>query len=317
MYRQSEEVMEKTQTSYLVAGAAGNLGHRIIDALLRTRPGSEIRAGIRGGIEGKHGDRAKGWLANGVTVVDMDLDDPLSLTHACAGTGTVISAVQGGPDTVIDGQSRLLEAALAAGVGRFVPSDFSEDLFSIPEGINPYLDMRRTFDTTLRSSGMPYTHILNGGFMDAVFSSPGLIDVDAGTITYWGDDDVPLDFTSLDDVAAWTVAAIDDPATINSVVPVAGDRRTIAQIAADYAAVTGKELRRMRRGSIDEGYAELRRMEKAGAHPMAMIPLQYLLPMMSGEGTLRNIANERYPGVQPTSLRDFMKRQFAKSGGER
>jgi hypothetical protein len=41
--------------------------------------------------------------------------DPLSLKHACAGVGTIISAVQGGPDTIIDGQSRLLEAALAAG----------------------------------------------------------------------------------------------------------------------------------------------------------------------------------------------------------
>ncbi len=214
--------MEKTQTSYLVAGAAGNLGHRIIEALLRTRPGSEIRAGIRGGIEGKHGERAKGWLANGITVVDMNLDDPLSLTHACAGHRDFSRSRRS--RHVIDGQSRLLDAALAAGAGRFVPSDFSEDLFSIPEGINPYLDMRRTFDTKIRSSGMPYTHILNGGFMDAVFSSPGLIDVDAGTITYWGDDDVPLDFTSLDDVAAWTVAAIDVTATINSVVPVAGDR---------------------------------------------------------------------------------------------
>lgn len=309
--------MENTHTSYLIAGAAGDLGHRIIDALLRTRSAREIRAGVRGGSAGKHGNRARGWIANGVTVVNMDLDDPLSLKHACAGVGTVISAVQGGPDTIIDGQSRLLEAALAAGVGRFVPSDFSEDLFSIPEGINPYLDMRRTFDRKVSPSGIGYTHILNGGFMEAVFSNPGLIDAEAGTITYWGDDEVPLDFTSLNDVAAWTVAAVDDPTTVNSVVSVAGDRRTIAQIAADYAAATGKELLQVRRGSIADGYAELRRMAKAGAHPMAMLPLQYLLPMMSGEGALCDIANDQYPTVRPTSLLDFMKRHYLTRGGKR
>ena len=309
--------MEKTRTSYLIAGAAGNLGHRIIDALLRTRPAREIRAGVRGGSAGKHRNRASGWLANGVTVVDMDLDDPLSLEQACAGVGTVISAVQGGPETIIDGQSRLLEAALAANVGRFVPSDFSENLFSIPAGINPYLDMRRAFDNKVGPSGIGYTHVLNGGFMEAVFSNPGLIDAEAGTITYWGDDEVPLDFTSLNDVAAWTVAAIDDPRTINRVVSVAGDRRTIAQIGADYAEATGKELRQVRRGSIADGYAELRRMAKAGAHPMAMLPLQYLLPMMSGEGTLRDIANDRYPTVRPTSLVDFMKRRYRTRSGKR
>lgn len=266
--------MENTHTSYLIAGAAGDLGHRIIDALLRTRPAREIRAGVRGGSAGKHGNRARGWIANGVTVVNMDLDDPLSLKHACAGVGTVISAVQGGPETIIDGQPRLLEAALAAGVGRFVPSDFSENLFSIPEGINPYLDMRRTFARKVALSGIGYTHILNGGFMEAVFSNPGLIDAEAGTITYWGDDEVPLDFTSMKDVAAWTVAAVEDPAAVSRMVSVAGDSRTIAQIAGDYAAATGKELHRVRRGSIADGYAELRRMAKAGAHPMAMLPLQ-------------------------------------------
>lgn len=211
----------------------------------------------------------------------------------------------------------MLEAALAAGVGRFVPSDFSENLFSIPEGIDPYLDMRRTFDRKVAPSGIGYTHILNGGFMEAVFSNPGLIDAEAGTITYWGDDEVPLDFTSMNDVAAWTVAAVEDPASVNRMVSVAGDRRTIAQIAGDYAAATGKALHRVRRGSIADGYAELRRMAKAGAHPMAMLPLQYLLPMISGEGTLRDIANDQYPTVRPTSLLDFMKRHYATKGSKR
>jgi hypothetical protein len=43
---------------------------------------------------------------------------------------------------------------------------------TIPTGINPYLDARRTFALQLTGSGMRFTHLLNGRLMEAVFSSP-------------------------------------------------------------------------------------------------------------------------------------------------
>ena len=39
-------------------------------------------------------------------------------------------------DVIVDGQLSLARAAKAAGVRRFFPSDYSFDLFSVPEGIN-------------------------------------------------------------------------------------------------------------------------------------------------------------------------------------
>jgi uncharacterized protein YbjT (DUF2867 family) len=302
--------MSESKTTYLVMGAAGDLGHRILKALMGTKEGKRVRAGVRGGSTGKHASLARNWSAAGVTVLDAELHNAESLKRACDGVDTVISAVQGGPETIIDGQAKLLDASVKAGISRFVPSDFSEDLFSIPEGINPYLDWRRTFDLRVEPSGIGYMHFLNGGFMDAVFSSPGLIDTQAGTITYWGDGEIPLDFTSMDDVAAYLAAAASNPYALNTVVEIAGDRRTIAEIASDFEAVTGQSLKPVRRGSIEEGYAELKRMEAAGANAMAMLPLQYLLPMMSGEGQLRRLANDRYPAVRRTPLRDFMRKQY-------
>ena len=123
-----------------------------------------------------------------------------------------------------------------------MPSDFAEDLISVPESINPYLDVRPQFAKHLQSSGVVYTYVLNGGFMDVIFASPGLIQADAGTISFWGDGHMPLDFTTLEDVAAYTVAAVNNPATLNSVVEVAEDRRTVHQIADDYEAATGRPL---------------------------------------------------------------------------
>jgi hypothetical protein len=57
-----------------------------------------------------------------------DLADPESLARACAGMDVVISAVQGGPEVIVEGQRTLLAAAEAAGVTRMIPSDFSADI---------------------------------------------------------------------------------------------------------------------------------------------------------------------------------------------
>jgi uncharacterized protein YbjT (DUF2867 family) len=298
--------MQTNVETHLVIGGAGDLGHRIVAAMLSGKNPRKVRVGLRGGPTGKHAARAQAWIAAGAEVVDADLNDRNGLLRVCEGVSTVISAVQGGPETIIDGQMNLLEACRQTGVARLVPSDFAEDLFHVHEGINPYLDIRRRFADHLHASNVGYMHILNGGFMDVIFASPGLVQAQAGTISFWGDGFMPLDFTTLNDVAAYVVAAIDNPATLNTVVEVAGDRRTVHQIADDYQAATGRSLTRICRGSIDEGYATLHRMVAEGAHPMALLSLQYLLPMMSGEGRLRNIANAEYPAIHPTSLRTFL-----------
>lgn len=298
-------------TTYLVLGAAGALGRLIVPALLKQGQAARVRVGVRGGLAGKHAPLLESWAAGGIKVFDADLGDTESLKRACNGVDTVISAVQGGPDVIIDGQARLLAVVKRAGVTRFVPSDFAEDLFSIPKGINPYLDWRRTFDRQVAPSGIGFTHVLNGGFMEAVFSSPGLIDAGAGTISFWGDGHMPMDFTSMEDVAAYLAAALADPKTLNTTVEIAGDSRTVHEVADDYEAATGHRLQRVCHGSIEAGYAELRRMEAAGAHPMAMLPMQYLLPMMSGEGRLRRPCNACYPSIKPTSLHGFLRSHVA------
>jgi uncharacterized protein YbjT (DUF2867 family) len=299
--------MTKLKNVTLIVGAAGDLGHHVVNRMLTAADPHTVRIGVRGGSTGKHSARVKRWAASGANVVDLNLGDRETLLRACEGVTTVISTVQGGPDTIIDGQLNLLDACRATGVERLVPSDFSEDLFSIPEGINPYLDARRAFARHLEDGTVGYMHFLNGGFMDVIFASPGLIDAHAGTITFWGDGHMPLDFTTLGDVAAYLVAAIQTPLTLNSVVEIAGDQRTVHQIAEDYEESTGRALKRICRGSIEEGYATLRRKEADGAHPMALLPLQYLLPMMSGEGRLRHVANTDYPTIKPTSLWNFLR----------
>lgn len=69
------------------------------------------------------------------------------LTTALIGVSVVVSALQGLRDVIIDTQSNVLQAAVDAGVPRFIPSDYSVDYTALTEGENRNFDLRRVFYT--------------------------------------------------------------------------------------------------------------------------------------------------------------------------
>ena len=62
--------------------------------------------------------------SRGVTPVLVDYDDPAALQRACEGAACVVSALNGLEAVIIGAQGRLLDAAVAADVPRFIPSDY-------------------------------------------------------------------------------------------------------------------------------------------------------------------------------------------------
>lgn len=293
----------------LVAGANGNLGTRIARAMHAR--GRRVRCGMR------NPGNDTGTLAALGDVVRADLDDPASLRAACDGADVVVSAVQGGPDVIVDGQRRLLSAARDAGAARFVPSDYSLDLFALASGENWNSDARRTFDDELISSGQGYTILLNGAFME-VIAAPfmRMVDPAAGTMTFWGDGAMPFDLTSMDDTAAYLAEIVGDPNTLNRVVQVVGQRLSVEQIARSYTEATGQPLRLQSRGGIEQGYAELERLKSQTDDPMVLLPLMYQLPMVSGKGRLTAVENDRYPQITPTTLTEVLRAQHNNSPRE-
>ena len=77
------------------------------------------------------------------------MTDVAELTQACAGASCVVSALQGLREVIVGTQSALLAAAVAAGVPRFIPSDFSSDYTQQLVGVNRNFDLRREFGAHL------------------------------------------------------------------------------------------------------------------------------------------------------------------------
>ena len=195
--------MKKT---IVVAGATGNLGYRICKELIKKE--AHVKAIVR---RSSDPEKVASLRKMGVEIIEVKLFNKDELIVACQGAIGVVSAVAGLRDVIINTQLELLYAAIAAGVPHFIPSDFSSDFTGIPEGENRNFDLRKEFQVHLDNSPIKATSIFNGCFADILRYNTPLFNVKAGTVAYYDNKtDWQIDFTTMDDTAAFTAEAILD-----------------------------------------------------------------------------------------------------------
>jgi len=193
----------------LVAGATGNLGQRICRELIKRK--IPVRAIVRNGSAQQKIDA----LAEmGVDIVNVDLANEQELIGACNQVSCVVSALAGLREAILETQTKLLNAAVAAGVPHFIPSDFSSDFTLMPAGENRNFDLRKEFHQILDNSQIRATSIFNGAFSDILRYNTPLFNVKEHTVAYYDDKaEWKIDFTTMDDTAAFTaMAALDETA---------------------------------------------------------------------------------------------------------
>ena len=290
-------------TTVLMAGATGMLGNRIAEHLL-DRPDVVVRLLLRSAVPPgtPKALAVDALVARGAQVVIGDATDPASLDPATRGADVVVSALQGGPEIIVDGQIALAEAATRNGARRFVASDFAIDLFAAPEGA-PQFDMRRRADAAIDALPLEAVHVLNGGFMDMMLDpgTPGLVDVNAGTVTVWGTGDEPFNLTTVEDTARFTARIATDPADVSGVHYLSGAETTFNAIIDETERITGRTLNRTVAGSAED----LRRITAEAADPWSVLMLWYLLAMLT-TAPFPTDDNDRYPDARPTGLRDYL-----------
>jgi uncharacterized protein YbjT (DUF2867 family) len=221
----------------LVAGGTGNLGTRVV-RLLRAR-GAPVRVLTRDPA------RAANLAGGGVEVVTGDVRDPKSLANALAGVTTVISAVQGfaGPGKVspatVDaaGNDNLIDAAGRAGVERFVllsavgaNADHPMSLFRAKHHAEEHL----------RASALQWTIVRPTAYMETWADLMSGMLRSKGKMLVFGRGENPINFVSVDDVAAIVERAAAGPGLSGRTLSVGGpDDVTFNEFAGVLRDITG------------------------------------------------------------------------------
>jgi uncharacterized protein YbjT (DUF2867 family) len=205
----------------LVVGATGLLGAEICRLL--TERGKPVRALVRGT---SNPDRVAHLKSVGAAQVRGDVKDRRSLDAACRGVSAVISTAsstmsrqEGDSIESVDrqGQLSLIDAAIAAGVKRFILISFPTVAANFP-----LQSAKRAVEERLRRSGMTYT-ILQPTFFTEVWLSPALgFDAANGKAQIYGGGHNQISWISFQDVAQFAVAALDNPQAKNAVIELGG-----------------------------------------------------------------------------------------------
>ena len=291
----------------LVAGATGWMGQKFARAVVLR--GGKVRLMVRSGIEEEKLAELAPLKVQGAEIVYADVVSGDGLDDAVADVNVIVSALQGGPEVIVDGQRTLAEAGLAAGVSRIFPSDFSVDFRHINDDEHLFLGWRRKADRAISELGLRQTNTFNGAFTEMLIQPfLGLVDWENADVTHWGHPDQPYDFTTTEDTARYVAAAALDDTVPDGAFPITGDVASPKRLVDILSQVTGRTFRLRALGSLDDLTAEItKRQSKEASDPTTWAALQYHLLMASGRGKIDQPVNSRYADVSPTSIEAFLR----------
>ena len=288
----------------VVAGATGNLGGKIVKALLALDV--EVRAIVRLETDIK---KVKDLEQKGVKVYQVDTSNKTEISKHCIGAHCLVSALAGLRETVIDAQKLFLDAAVEANVQRFIPSDYSSDFTNLKEGQNRNLDFRRKFHEYIDKTQIKATTIFNGPFMDLLTTDMPLILFKQKRILCWGNANQILEFTTIDNVAEFTAAAAVDDNTPRYL-RIAGDKLTCNDFVKLLSELTNKKYKIFRPGGIGllNFLIKLTRFFSPSENELypAWQGMQYMRDLMEGRIIFQKYDNDRYSYIKWTSVKEFL-----------
>lgn len=294
----------------IVAGGTGNLGERIVRALMAR--GADVRILARFSTDGTKLRRLENL---GAKIFKIDMADSAEIAKACTGASCVVSALAGLRDVVIDTQKVLLDGAVAAGVPRFIPSDYSLDFTQLAPGTNRNLDLRREFHVILDKAPIAATSIFNGPFTELLTNEMPMIIPKFRSILYWGDADQKMDFTTMDDTAAYTANVALDYSTPRYLW-IAGDQISAREIKDVQSELAKKKFRLVRAGGLGLLNSLIKIGKTFSPAETELYPawqgMQYMRDMAEGKAKVSLYDNDRYGEKNWTKVRKVLEEKQLK-----
>ncbi|KAL4901037.1 hypothetical protein BDW74DRAFT_187894 [Aspergillus multicolor] len=246
-------------TKIALFGSSGQIGQAMLRALLSTtshdiisidHPASEDKV-----KEIDVDSEAKKRLKTvGVDLLKASTDE---IASTLDGVEVVVSALNG---KALTAQSKIQDAADKAGVRRFFPSEYGmHHIYRDEKGrgvLHPTWNMKEEANNNalhhpaIAAGRMTYTLIGCGDFYnqdrEPVWCPWTQRDVPSYTLHILGDADAKVDFTHIDNLAAFLVAAIDNPGVSeNKSLNIVSDRLSYNELAALLEKYSKKEVEKV------------------------------------------------------------------------
>ncbi|MFM2387585.1 MAG: hypothetical protein RL660_2342 [Bacteroidota bacterium] len=290
----------------LVAGATGNLGAKTIKYLLQEK--AAIKVVARASADAKKIEALK---SAGVEVLQCNMNNAEDMVAFMADVSCVVSVLAGLEDVILGTQKVLLDAAVKAGVPRFICSDYSIDYTNLVPGKNRNLDWRRQFAAIIDATNIKATSIFNGAFMDMLTAEMPLIMKKQKKILCWGNANQVMDFTHTENVAHFTALAALAESTPRHLF-IAGDRMSCKDFVALMSKLSGKTYKIFRPGSIGMFNAIIKITKFFSPGKTELYPawqgMQYMRDMMEGRVAIKTYHNTLYPEVAWTNVEQYLVR---------
>jgi uncharacterized protein YbjT (DUF2867 family) len=186
-----------------LVGASGNLGPSILAGLLEANFNVTVLTR----------EASTATFPPSVKVVKVDYNSLASLQSAFTGIDAVVSTIA---SLALDTQLLLVDAAIAAGVSRFLPSDFGSDVGNPKSRVLPVFAGKVKTEEYLQEKakshpGFSYTLVRNGAFLDWGLQVGFILDVRSATPKIWNSGDQLFSATSLGTVVRAVAAVLAKP----------------------------------------------------------------------------------------------------------
>jgi uncharacterized protein YbjT (DUF2867 family) len=283
----------------LIVGATGNLGSLITKHSL-THPNLITNILVRDPQKNK--ELTSQVEKAGGKVIQGDVTKPETLKGVTKGMHTVILAVSYEPQVLYDGQKAVIDDAVANGVKRVIPTDYSENFadFSREElkYVGPIIDKLKIEDY-LKSLPIKTLQINTAIFIESFY---GLLF--GKGFEYWGDGSHRFQLTSYEDSARFIVAAVARKDLEGRIAYVANEV-SIPEAAEIYNKVRGTNKQAKKLGSLEDMKKQAEELRNEG-DPSAWLSDMWIL-VYDGRSRFSTLANKDFPEVKATTIEELLK----------
>ncbi|EED12198.1 conserved hypothetical protein [Talaromyces stipitatus ATCC 10500] len=292
-----------------VVGASGSVGRFVVKALLEENFQ----------VTGVTRETSKATLPEGVRHVKTDYS-AASLQEAFKGQDAVVGAIGSiTPGEALTLQKPLIDAAIAAGVKVFFPSEYGIDTSDhASKDYIPFLvDKIETLDyIKTKQDKISWTAIVSGGMFDWGLDIPGFggLNIPAGTATIFDGGNIPYEATTLAQVGRAIAKSLKKPElTKNQYVYVNSFTVTQNQVLAAIEKASGKKFKTSE-STVEELFSGGAEQWKSG-NPMGVLAM--IAGAVYGKGglaqfsTKQGLWNEKL-GLPQEDLNEVVKAYLAR-----